>query len=177
LNNGVFVTNQFSNTVNSICDSLSTIENVTSTETGKQCAEYLGPGLRLLTFNYLPIPTNPFLAKAPDPENVIYTDPALIPCHQNWDKTCEGDINGSVPRPPETPPTGSAYTGLPGDDIPNWGPGAFWQVPPPPPPRAVSLPPGPPPAGPPAPEPSTELTTVPDILLPRELVPTERPSS
>jgi phospholipid/cholesterol/gamma-HCH transport system substrate-binding protein len=181
MNYGVFVVNQFSNVTFSICTSIEAIENVTASETGKQCAQYLGPGLRLLNFiNYLPIPTDPWLAKAADPEDVIYTDPALIPCHPHMDP-CQGGLNGTSPTPPETPPTGSAYTGLPGDHIPNWGPGAFWAPPPPGPPRAVSLPPepagAPPPAGrapaaqqaapaPPAPAPGPP--TLPDMLLPAE---------
>jgi hypothetical protein len=174
--NGVFVMDLFANPVQTICDMLSSIENVTSTETGKLCHMYIGPGIRLIPFNYIPIQNNFLLRRSASPENVIYTDPALIPCHQNWEKTCEGDINGSIPRPPEIPPTGSAYTGLPGDDIPNWPPGAFWQVPPPSPDRAVSLPPAPPP-GPAAGPPPAELTSVPDILLPGELVPSGRPAS
>jgi virulence factor Mce-like protein len=175
---GVFVMDLFATPVETICDMISSIENVTATESGKLCAMYIGPGIRLIPFNYIPIPNNFFLTKAADPENVIYTDPALIPCHQNWYKNCEGDINGSIPRPPETPPTGSAYTGMPGDDIPNWPPRAFWQVPPPPPPHPASLPPESPVAGPPPPgPPPAGLTTVPDILLPRELVPPGGPPS
>ncbi|BBZ12197.1 MCE family protein [Mycobacterium branderi] len=188
LNYGVFVVNQFSNTTFSICTSLEAIENITASESGKLCAQYLGPGLRLLNFiNYLPIPTNPWIAKAADPEDVIYTDPALIPCHPHME-ACEGGLNGTTPTPPEIPPTGSAYTGLPGDNIPNWGPGAFWAPPPPSPPRAVSLPPEPPAGGPapvvggpasaaaPAaqpvapgpPPPAAAPPTVPDMLLPAE---------
>ncbi|ATO65065.2 MCE family protein [Mycobacterium avium subsp. hominissuis] len=189
MNYGVFVVNQFSNTTFAICTSLQAIENVTAPESGKLCSEYLGPGLRLLNFiNYLPIPINPWLAKAADPEDVIYTDPALIPCHRNMDH-CEGGLNGTTPTPPEDPPAISAYTGLPGDQIPNWGPGAFWAPPPPPPPRAVSLAPepaapgqpaaeppapGPPAAEPPAPgpvpggTPAAAPPTLPDLLLPRE---------
>ncbi|MGH3558982.1 MAG: MCE family protein, partial [Mycobacterium sp.] len=145
MNDGVFVVNNFSNPVQAICTAIQATENITAPESGKLCAQYLGPGLRLLNFNYLPIPTDPWISKAADPENVIYTDPALIPCHPHMD-ACEGDLHGTTPTPPEIPPAVSAYTGLPGDDIPNWGPGAFWAPPPPGPPRAVSLPPGPPPA-------------------------------
>jgi phospholipid/cholesterol/gamma-HCH transport system substrate-binding protein len=179
MNYGVFVVNQFSNTTFSICTSLQAIENITAPESGKLCSEYLGPGLRLLNFiNYLPIPINPWIAKAADPEDVIYTDPALIPCHRNVDH-CEGDLNGTTPTPPEIPPAISAYTGLPGDNIPNWGPGAFWAPPPGPPPRAASLPPGPAEPGPPAAQPpapgpaaagasAPAPPTVPDMLFPGE---------
>jgi phospholipid/cholesterol/gamma-HCH transport system substrate-binding protein len=115
LNYGSFVVNNLANPTFSVCSALASIENITSPETGKLCSEYLGPGLRLLNFNYLPIPSNPFIAKAADPENVIYTDPALVPCHPHMD-ACSGGLNGTTPTPPETPPWVSAYTGLPGDN-------------------------------------------------------------
>jgi virulence factor Mce-like protein len=145
LNYGSFVINNFSNPTFSVCAALSSIENITSPESGKLCGEYLGPGLRLLNFNYLPIPTNPFIAKSADPENVIYTDPALIPCHPHMD-VCSGGLNGTTPAPPEIPPAVSAYAGLPGDN-PNGGPlGPLGHLPPAPPGPA----PGPPPAGTPS---------------------------
>ncbi|MGH3958020.1 MCE family protein [Mycobacterium sp.] len=183
MNYGVFVVNSFSNTTFSICTAIEALENVTATETGKLCAQYLGPGLRLLNFiNYIPIPTNPWISKAADPEDVIYTDPALIPCHPHMDP-CEGGLNGTTPTPPEIPPTGSAYTGLPGDHIPDWGPGAFWAPPPPGPPRAVSLPPEPAAAQPPASEPPAAQPHAPappmpapaPPTLPNMLLPAERP--
>jgi virulence factor Mce-like protein len=129
-NNGGFVLNQFSNPEFSVCTTLSSLENVTALESGKLCGEYLGPGLRLLNFNYLPIPNNFMLPKAADPDNVIYTDPALIPCHPHME-ACSGGLNGTAPTPPETPPAVSAYTGLPGDN-PNGGlPGPPLPGPPP----------------------------------------------
>ncbi|WP_445163687.1 MCE family protein [Mycobacterium sp. Dal123C01] len=127
MSNGAFVVNQFSNPTFPVCTALGAIENVTAIESGKLCSEYLGPGLRLLNFNYLPIPSDPILGKAADPENVIYTDPALIPCHPHMD-ACSGGLNGTTPTPPETPPAVSAYTGLPGDPAPN----APWVLGPPP---------------------------------------------
>ncbi|GFG74506.1 mammalian cell entry protein [Mycobacterium botniense] len=152
MQDGVFVINQLSNPVHLICTSLEAVENVTAPESGKLCAEYLGPGLRLLNFNYLPMPTNYWLAKAADPQNVIYTDPALVPCHPHME-ACEGGLNGTTPTPPETAPAVSAYTGLPGDT-----PGANW------PPPVAPGPPAPAPALPGAPAP----TTAPDVLLPAE---------
>jgi hypothetical protein len=134
LNYGAFVVNNFSNPAFSVCTALQSIENITAKESGKLCNEYLGPGLRLLNFNYVPIPSNPFIAKSADPENVIYTDPALIPCHPHMD-ACSGGLNGTTPTPPEIPPAVSAYTGLPGDN-PNGGP------PGPPPPAAPAPGPG-----------------------------------
>jgi phospholipid/cholesterol/gamma-HCH transport system substrate-binding protein len=145
---GVFIVNQLSNPVHGICSELGAIENITSKESGKLCAEYLGPGLRVLNFNYLPMPNDMLLSKAASPENIIYTDPALIPCHPHLE-ACQGDLHGTTPTPPEIPPAISAYTGLPGD-TPNAGPA-----------------PGPVPA-PPAAGPSPAPTTLPDLLLPAE---------
>ena len=41
---GVFVLNNLSNPVWAICTMIGALENVTSPETGKLCAQYLGPG-------------------------------------------------------------------------------------------------------------------------------------
>ena len=43
---GVFVLNNLSNPVWAICTMIGAIENVTSPETGKLCAQYVGPALR-----------------------------------------------------------------------------------------------------------------------------------
>jgi virulence factor Mce-like protein len=102
---GSIVFNSFSNPVYTYCGMIGAVENVTAPETAKLCAQYLGPALRLLNFNYLPIPTNPYLGKSANPGHLIYSDPALAP----------GGA-GAVPGPPETPPAISAYTGA--GDIP-----------------------------------------------------------
>ena len=74
------------------------VENTTAPETAKLCSQYLGPALRLLNFNNLPLPINPYLRPAPKPENIIYTDPKLAP-------------GGAGPGdPPEPLPSVSAYT-------------------------------------------------------------------
>lgn len=103
MNNGIFVVNQLSNPTFAVCTALESIDNITANESGKLCSEYLGPGLRVLNFNYLPIPINPILGKSADPDNVIYTDPALIPCHPHM-QPCSGGLNGTTPTPPETRP-------------------------------------------------------------------------
>jgi phospholipid/cholesterol/gamma-HCH transport system substrate-binding protein len=114
LNYGNFIINNLSNPTFSVCSALQSIENVTAPESGKLCSEYLGPGLRMLNFNYIPMPSNPFLTKSADPQNLIYTDPALLPCHPHME-ACNGGLNGTTSTPPETPPAVSAYTGRPGD--------------------------------------------------------------
>jgi hypothetical protein len=99
---GAFVINNFSNPVHFICSAIGGIENITAPETAKLCGQYLGPALRLLNFNGVPVPINPFLRKSASPERIIYTDPALAP-----------GGTGPAPRVPEAPPAVSAYTGAP----------------------------------------------------------------
>jgi phospholipid/cholesterol/gamma-HCH transport system substrate-binding protein len=88
----------FSNPVQFICSSIGVVANVTASETGKLCGQYLGPALDAVDFNLMPIPFNPFLAKSPPPEDLIYTEPNLVP-----------GASGPSPGPPETPPAVSAY--------------------------------------------------------------------
>jgi phospholipid/cholesterol/gamma-HCH transport system substrate-binding protein len=139
---GVFVLNNLSNPVWAICTMMGALENVTSPETGKLCAQYLGPGLRTLNFNNLPIPFNPFLTSNPPDYMLRYSEDRLRP-----------ENEGQPPPPYTDPPAVSAYTGA-GD------------IPPPPgygPPPAPPLPEAPPPA-PPQP-------TLQDMLLPAEAPP------
>jgi phospholipid/cholesterol/gamma-HCH transport system substrate-binding protein len=110
------------------CGVTEAIENVTAVESGKLCALFIGPGLRLLNFNSLPIPINIFLQKSVDPGNVVYSESRLAPGGE-----------GPKPGPPEIPPAVSAYTGLPGDPVGPPGavppariPGAAMPLPPPP---------------------------------------------
>jgi phospholipid/cholesterol/gamma-HCH transport system substrate-binding protein len=133
------------------CGMMGAVENATGAETTKLCEQYLGPALRLLNANNIPLPLNPFLMPAFSPDRVTYSEDRLAP----------GGI-GPRPVPPEDPLSVSAYTGLPGDYPP--------QAPPPPPPAripGVSNPaPTTPQAPPPAPGPS-----MPDLLLPAEAPP------
>ena len=108
---GGFALANFSNPLQVVCAAIGAIENATSSETAKLCSQYLGPALRLLNFNYLPLPTNVYLGKSPSPWNLIYSEPHLAP--------------GGGPTEPtvEIPPEISAYTGLNGDvpPPPGWG--------------------------------------------------------
>jgi phospholipid/cholesterol/gamma-HCH transport system substrate-binding protein len=100
---GTFVMTPFSNPEQLICGAIGAVENVTSTETGKLCSQYLGPTLRSLSLNEMPVPINPYLSPAAKPENIVYADPALAPGGP-----------GPAPTPPEQPPAISAYE-LPGE--------------------------------------------------------------
>jgi virulence factor Mce-like protein len=135
----------FANPVQFICASIGAIKNATAAETAKLCAEYLGPALRVMNFNYVPVPVNPVLMPAPGPGDLAYSDPALAP----------GGA-GPAPTVPEAPPAVSAYTGLPGDVAPG-------APPPPPPPRIPGLAQFAPPPTTPRPPPPT---TLPEVLLP-----------
>jgi ABC-type transporter Mla subunit MlaD len=123
------------------CTQVGALENVTAVETGKLCSLFLGPGLRLLNFNSLPIPINIILQKAVDPAKLQYTEQRLAPGGE-----------GPKPGPPEIPPAVSAYTGLPGDPVGPPGavppapiPGAAMPLPPPP---STPMEPPPPAPGP-----------------------------
>ena len=103
---GAFTLPNLANPVHFVCGAIGAVENVTAPETAKLCAQYLGPALRLLNFNYIPVPINPYLMPSADPKDILYADPALAP-------------GGPGPvRPPETPPNVSAYTGLNNDQPP-----------------------------------------------------------
>jgi hypothetical protein len=95
---GQFVFHNFSNPLDFVCGSIGAIENTTAPETAKLCAQYLGPALRLLNFNYLPFPIAPYLMPSANPENIVYSEPGLAP----------GGGGGS-PEPPEQAPAISAY--------------------------------------------------------------------
>jgi phospholipid/cholesterol/gamma-HCH transport system substrate-binding protein len=134
------------------CGVTAAIENITATETGKLCSLFLGPGMRLLNFNGSPIPINPFLQPAPAPSDVVYSEPRLAPGGE-----------GPKPGPPEIPPAISAYTGVPGDPIPNGPPPSvpFGRIP------GAAMPQPPPPTEP-APPPPPPAPSVPGMLLPAE---------
>lgn len=171
---GGFTIPNLSSPMQFVCGMLGATQNITAPETAKLCAQYLGPALRLLNLNYIPVPINPYLAKSASPENVIYADPKLAPGGE-----------GEGPQAPETPPDVSAYTGI-GDVPPPPGMG----------PPGVPLPandrqpvypfpalyPGapvptdPPRVGPPLPDarqsaPVTVAPDLPSLLLPAEAAP------
>lgn len=163
---GAFAMSNFADPVSVVCSAIAAVKNATAAESSKLCAQYLGPALSLINFNYLPLPTNVYLRKAPSPENLVYTDPKLAP-------------GGSGPRAESKPqaPAVSAYTGA--NDV---APPAGWGAPPGPPGAYVpnGLPADPVPAlfpGAPIPQPSAgaapspQSPTVRDLLLPAEAAP------
>ncbi|MGV0791932.1 MCE family protein [Mycolicibacterium sp. XJ1819] len=159
---GGFAMSNFANPVQLVCSAIGAVKNATADESAKACAQYLGPALRLLNFNYLPMPFNAYLQKSPSPGNLIYADPALAP----------GGAGGSPPTQGDTPAV-SAYTGA--GDIP---PPAGWNTPAGPPGAyaPTGLPAAPQPAlypGAPVPPQPTSLQ---DMLLPAEAPPAPSPT-
>ncbi|KUI16485.1 mammalian cell entry protein [Mycobacterium sp. GA-1285] len=113
---GAFSLVNFSNPVLFFCSMIGAVANVTAPETAKLCAQYLGPALRLLNVNNIPLPINAYLRPAINPDRLIYTDPKLAP-------------GGAGPQdPPEPFPDVSAYLG--NGDVP---PPPGWNAPPGPP--------------------------------------------
>jgi virulence factor Mce-like protein len=100
-----FALNNFANPVALVCGMAAAAGNTTGAESAKLCEQYLGPGLRLLNFNNLPISFNPFLAPSASPSNIIYSEDRLAPGNE-----------GPKPLPPDIPPAVSAYTGEPPAD-------------------------------------------------------------
>jgi phospholipid/cholesterol/gamma-HCH transport system substrate-binding protein len=101
-----------------LCGTIGATQNTTAPETAKLCNDYLGPALRLLNLNYVPVPLSPYLAKSASPDKVIYADPKLAPGGE-----------GGAPRALENRPDISAYTGLNGDVPPPPGMGPTPDVP------------------------------------------------
>ncbi|OBJ35776.1 mammalian cell entry protein [Mycolicibacterium mucogenicum] len=161
---GAFAMSNFADPVSVVCSAIAAVKNATAAESSKLCAQYLGPALSLINFNYLPLPTNVYLRKAPSPENLVYTDPKLAP-----------GGSGSRTESPTEPPAVSAYTGT--NDV---TPPAGWGAPPGPPgayaPNGLPADPAPAlfpgaPVPPPAAASSPQAPTVRDLLLPAEAAP------
>jgi phospholipid/cholesterol/gamma-HCH transport system substrate-binding protein len=140
---GAFSIVNFSNPVSFLCGAIGAVANTTAPETAKLCAQYIGPAARLLNFNGIGFPVNPYLRPATNPDKLIYTDPKLAP-------------GGAGPGdPPESPPSVSAYTGAgdvpppPGWNAPPGPPGIYGQAGGPPATPSPALFPGAPLPGPP----------------------------
>jgi phospholipid/cholesterol/gamma-HCH transport system substrate-binding protein len=131
---GEFVLNGTSDVNRYLLCAVGVLENVTANESGKLCGLYLGTVGDRLSFNYLPIPINPFQQASPPWQDLVYSEPRLQPGGE-----------GPKPQPPDLPPAVSAYTGAPGDT-----PGANWppapNTAPPPPAPSPTVAPGPLPA-------------------------------
>jgi virulence factor Mce-like protein len=151
---GQFVLNNFSNPTEFICGAIGAIENTTAPETAKLCSQYLGPALRLLNFNYLPLGLDPYLMPAAAPDEIVYSQPNLAP-----------GAGGPTPDVPPIAPAISAYEGVAPGPPPFTGraPGET-------PPGAAQLLPG----GAPAQVPSV-ISSLPSMLNPTAAAPGPAP--
>lgn len=158
---GVFVITNMTNPVWAICGMIGALQNVTAPTTAKLCGQYVGPGLRLMNFNMVPFPFNPFLTANPPEYMLRYSEDRLRPGGE-----------GDLPDPPEPPPAVSAYTGM-GDVAPppGWGPPAPEAVPPPAPPLPSGTPVAQPHSAIPGPAVVPGPTTLEGLLLPAERPP------
>lgn len=107
---GVFVGNNFSNPVQFVCSSIASLEDTTTEESAKKCADYLGPVLGLMNFNYVPTPLNPVLGPSAAPENLIYSEPDLVPQAVG---APQGPQPPSAPGAPVQAPAGKPLLSLP----------------------------------------------------------------
>lgn len=168
---GAFALSNFSDPVSVVCSAISAVKNATAAESSKLCSQYLGPALSLINFNYMPMPFNAYLKKAPSPENLVYTDPNLAP----------GGAGGHPQPYADQPPAVSAYTGA--GDVPppaGWGApagpaGAYTPNGFPGNPAPALYPGAPVPEGVPAGAPGQEPKTLRDMLLPAEAAPIPAP--
>jgi hypothetical protein len=160
---GSFAMNNFANPVALLCSAIGAVENATAEQSAKACAQYLGPALRLMNFNYLPMPFNAYLG--PAPQNVVYSQPGLAP-----------GGGGTGDSPAAIPPAVSAYTGA-GDVAPPAGwadpahpPGAYTPGGLPADPQSALFPgaPIPPVPGVMLPPPTRKPSSLPEMLLPAE---------
>ncbi|MGW1739222.1 MCE family protein [Nocardia sp. NPDC001965] len=93
---GVFVLNNFSNPIEFVCGGIASVENIGAEEAARKCRDYLGPVLGLMNFNYLPVPVNPGLGPSASPDNIIYSEPGLVP-------PAAQVVSPAAPPPPPAP--------------------------------------------------------------------------
>jgi phospholipid/cholesterol/gamma-HCH transport system substrate-binding protein len=170
---GSFVLNNFTDPTQFLCGGIAAVADVTSPETAKLCAQYLGPALRLPNFNYPPFPINPYLTKSP--ANLIYSDPDLAPGGAG-PQTGTADAPPSVsaytgsavnpsPLPADVPPPAIAPGPTAPDHLPAFPSPALYPGAPIPGPPVVATPPADPTP------PSAAPATLPQMLLPAEGTP------
>lgn len=176
---GQFVLHGFSNPVQFICGAIGAVENTTAPETAKLCAQYLGPALRLMNFNNVPFPIQPYLSPSANPDNIVYSEPGLAPgggggSPEPADNPIPPSASAYVPGPPPPDPFTGRPPGTPPPGAQQMLPGAPPIVPPNVPSslRDMLNPAGIPDAPAPAPLPAEAPVPNPGTPLPAEEVPT-----
>lgn len=90
--------NNFANPMDFICSAIAAAEEVGAQEGANLCVQYLGPLLKTLAFDYLPLSTNPIHGVGALPDQLVYSEPDLVP---------------AAPAAPATPaPSPSSLTDL-----------------------------------------------------------------
>ncbi|MDI9896861.1 MCE family protein [Rhodococcus sp. IEGM 1381] len=71
--------NNFANPMDFICSAIAAAEEVGAQEGANLCVQYLGPLLKTLAFDYLPLSTNPIHGVGALPDQLVYSEPGLEP--------------------------------------------------------------------------------------------------
>ncbi|KZF12542.1 MAG: MCE family protein [Rhodococcus sp. (in: high G+C Gram-positive bacteria)] len=71
--------NNFANPMDFICSAIAAAEEVGAQEGANLCVQYLGPLLKTLAFDYLPLSTNPIHGVGALPDQLVYSESALEP--------------------------------------------------------------------------------------------------
>ncbi|MFC8177263.1 MCE family protein [Rhodococcus sp. NPDC057297] len=71
--------NNFANPMDFICSAIAAAEDVGAQEGANLCVQYLGPLLKTLAFDYLPLSTNPIHGVGALPDQLVYSEPDLEP--------------------------------------------------------------------------------------------------
>jgi phospholipid/cholesterol/gamma-HCH transport system substrate-binding protein len=75
--------NNFANPMDFICSALAAAEQLGAREGAELCVQYLGPLLKTLSFDYLPLSANPIRGVGALPDQLVYSEPQLAPRPQD----------------------------------------------------------------------------------------------
>jgi phospholipid/cholesterol/gamma-HCH transport system substrate-binding protein len=87
----------FANPIQFICSAIQAGSRAGYQESAELCAQYLGPILDAIKFNYLPFGLNPFNMAATLPKEVAYSEPRLHPPPGYKDTTVPGIFSPDTP--------------------------------------------------------------------------------
>jgi phospholipid/cholesterol/gamma-HCH transport system substrate-binding protein len=87
----------FANPIQFICSAIQAGSRLGYQESAELCAQYLGPILDAIKFNYLPFGLNPFSMAAILPKEVAYSEPRLQPPPGYKDTTVPGVFSPDTP--------------------------------------------------------------------------------
>lgn len=76
---GALSVTQFQNPIQFICGAIQAASQEGAQESARRCAQYLGPVLKNIAFNYPPVGTNPIRSVQMRPEQIDYSETGLRP--------------------------------------------------------------------------------------------------